>query len=278
MKEFFREAIRQALLRFAPRTLCRIMAKRIGYPDIEMRLIPTLCDASGISIDVGAAGGRYTYLLLVQGSRCMSFEPRPEAADRMRENLSRHPGAQVEVVALSDRSGTTTLRILKEDLGRSTIDPHNRLEARGAVEEITVPIRPLSSYTFDGPVQFIKVDVEGHESEVLQGAWELLSRDHPSLIIEIEDRHRKGALAEVPTSLAELGYQGFFVWEGRIKSLIEFEADSHQASSRLTNRDKYVNNFIFAADTKKVATLNRMMETGTDIRHLPPRRRAPKPF
>ena len=46
------------------------------------------------------------------------------------------------------------------------------------------------------PVGFIKVDVEGHEEEVIDGGFRVIARDHPVLLIEIEERHRHGALPQ----------------------------------------------------------------------------------
>jgi hypothetical protein len=100
----------------------------------------------------------------------------------------------------------------RNDIGYSTIEPSNRLDdkvdmSRG-IDSVSVETRRLDAMDI-GPVGFIKIDVEGHEQEVLEGASATLERDQPSLLIEVEERHRAGAVAGVVGLLTSLGYQAF---------------------------------------------------------------------
>ena len=78
---------------------------------------------------------------------------------------------RVEAVALSDVQGGANLRILEEDVGRSTIEPENTLEdPDGSIRsETTVAVRRLDDYDLES-VGFIKIDVEGHEVWIYVGA------------------------------------------------------------------------------------------------------------
>ena len=60
------------------------------------------------------------------------------------------------------------------------------------------------------PVGFIKIDVEGHEEAVLMGGATLLERDRPTALIEIEERHKAGAIDAITERMNGLGYRGFF--------------------------------------------------------------------
>src|SRR5215471_3121033 len=53
----------------------RFRAWRIGYFDVELRLLPYLCDRNMASIDVGASAGSYTVHLLNHSAKCYAFEP-----------------------------------------------------------------------------------------------------------------------------------------------------------------------------------------------------------
>ena len=57
-----------------------------------------------------------------------------------------------------------------------------------------------------GDIGFVKIDVEGHELDVLAGLWGLLAKCLPNLLIEVGGAERGGSLAEVRGRLDPLGY------------------------------------------------------------------------
>jgi FkbM family methyltransferase len=232
----------------------RFLAWRIGYFDLELQLLHYLCDRAKVSIDVGASIGSYTVHLLNHSRKCYAFEPRPDSAAYLVDRLAArsNPRLRVEAVALSDHSGIAQLRVLLNDLGRSSIEKENPVEQLGVVEVLKVPMRRLDDYDAIEPVGCIKIDVEGHEDAVLRGAKRLLFRDHPSLLIEIEERHKRHSISTVNAFLRDLGYQGFFFRRNRLNPIESFRAEEHQdisnAVSNVNREDKYVNNFLFFAN------------------------------
>jgi hypothetical protein len=79
----------------------------------------------------------------------------------------------------------------------------------GAYQVRHVPVKRLDDFSFDR-VGFIKIDVEGHELSVLKGARELLQRDKPNLLIEIDlTGHSEEGFNEVFNFLYALGYESF---------------------------------------------------------------------
>jgi FkbM family methyltransferase len=227
----------------------RALAWRMGLPDPEVRLFPYLCDRTRVSIDVGASIGAYTVHLLNHSRKCWAFEPRRDGAAHLVQRLGANPRLRVETVALSDRAGTAQLRIPTAEKGRSSIERANAVEQLGQVEVVAVPMRRLDDYDDIGPVGCIKIDVEGHEDAVLRGARQTLLRDRPSLILEIEERHKRHAVSTVRSLLGELGYQGFFFRRGHLNPMETFRPEKHQDVANIegpgTNRDEYVNNFVF---------------------------------
>jgi FkbM family methyltransferase len=175
-----------------------------------------------------------------------------------------NPRLRVEAVALSDHTGDAQLRVLLNDPGRSSIEKANPVERLGAVELLTVPTRRLDDYDAIEPVGCIKIDVEGHEDAVLRGARRILLRDYPSLIIEIEERHKRHSVSTVNGFLAELGYQGFFFRDDRLNPIESFRAEEHQDIANIVNNinreNKYVNNFLFFA-SKSLAKVRHLRRT-----------------
>jgi hypothetical protein len=65
-----------------------------------------------------------------------------------------------------------------------------------------VRIRPLDHWNLSG-VAFVKIDVEGHELEVLRGAEQTLRRNRATILVEVKPPNR----AAVADFLAGLGYE-----------------------------------------------------------------------
>jgi FkbM family methyltransferase len=222
----------------------------------ELGLAGLLCSSDAIAIDVGASDGAYTIHLAERAKRVIAFEAQPRQAARL-EAMARANSLSVEVepVALSDHSGSVTLRIPRDDLGRATIEGMNGLDDLTDVEQIEVRTRRLDDYQLDA-VGFIKIDVEGHELAVLRGGEQTLRRCAPVLLVELEDRHHPHAVAEATSFLEGLGYLGYFLTDAGLQSIDEFDPAVHQAKSPTypdyaeTGRT-YFNNFLFCTPQRE---------------------------
>lgn len=232
---------------------------RRGYSEPELRLLPYLCDKSKISVDIGASGGLYTAHMLKYSKSCYAFEPQLKKALYLEKLLSglKIP-LYVEPVALSNKTGKVNMKVFTNDLGRSTIEDKNQIEKLGNVEIISVPVKRLDDYEFE-KTGCIKIDVEGHEESVLRGAKRILTQDHPSLIIEIEERHKPGTFKAVSSFLEELGYKGFFYYNNHLEMINSFKVNSHQNIENKIKGEIYINNFLFVTD-KNLSKLQHLIK------------------
>ncbi len=106
-------------------------------------------------------------------------------------------------------------------------------------------MRRLDDFDFDD-VDLIKIDVEGHEAKVIEGAEKTIRRTTPVLIVEIEQRHLNRPMEEVLDQIVELGYAGFFMKNGQLVSTNDFSFGVHQEPYLHQLDDpNYVNNFFF---------------------------------
>lgn len=223
----------------------------------EYRLLPILCDPTRISIDVGAAWGGYTYHMRRYSRDVIAIEPNRAAQRQFRANLGTRQ-ALLEC-ALSDQPGRAQLRVPKisgdyqSDL--STIESANTFSSETEVYD--VELKTLDQIAPNG-IGFIKIDVEGHELAVLKGGGATLKTDLPAMVIELEERHRPGALKSVVSFLANLGYVCHFLHKGKLKPVSEFVQSSFQQPSGTPDRT-YINNFIFTAD-ERTRKLRRVFE------------------
>ena len=203
-------------------------------------------------MDVGAADGTYLAYLLLYSARVVAFEPRPQAAARLRAHFGATALAQLEEVALSDAGGTAEIRIPAQRPMLSTIAGCNLLEGASDVGMHTVRCARLDDYQLE-PVGFIKIDVEGHERAVLEGARETFRKYQPIALVEAEERHSAGSVPGVARFFEDQGYHGYFLLEGRLHPIAAFDAATHQSVSHRPNGRRiglYINNFLFIPRTR----------------------------
>lgn len=232
----------------------KVRGLRRNVSEYELQIAPLLCNIRKISVDIGASLGSYSVNICTHSANCIAFEPRPAQAVRLREMVTAAGlHIQVEAIALSDSAGLARLRILTKDLGRSTIESANTLEdPEGSPQtSILVPKMRLDDYELR-EVGFIKIDVEGHELAVLQGAQNTIRASMPNLLIEIEERHRPGAIKDVSAFLTDFGYEGSFILDGEVVPLARFDKSVHQDPANIggwkedwERHGVYVNNFFF---------------------------------
>jgi FkbM family methyltransferase len=156
--------------------------------DPTVQLTRILVGGGQTMLDIGANAGFHALTAALFYRRVHAFEPTPATADRLERNVafSRLPNVEVERIGLSDRDGTARFAVRPGHCGGNRITEGEP----GAVE---VPIRRLDGMLGERPfgmVDLIKIDVEGHECEVLAGAVELVARDRPRLFVEFNDAER----------------------------------------------------------------------------------------
>jgi FkbM family methyltransferase len=257
-----RETLRLGWIRFHPPSYWRYYVWKRGLAEPEIALLPALCTRDGVSLDIGANIGLYSNALLAVSGRCIAFEPLPPMAALLKKGFRRAGERfRVERVALSDRPGTATLRMPKGDFGYTTMEPDNALEGKVDTKKLVtfdVETRQLDDYALDD-VRFVKIDVEGHEESVLRGGRETLRRCRPSVLVEVEECHKAGAVAAVEGFMRGLGYECFFLEEGRLRRFAEFDLARHQDKAAPAS---YVRNFLFLCDDAR----SRVEETLAGLR------------
>lgn len=150
----------------------------------------------GLIIDVGANTGFYTMLAAAASARnrILAFEPVPEIIDLLHRNVLAN-GLQDRIrlirCALSNRNGSGTLHMPTDEHG--LIETSASLEADFKATHavpLTVLCRTLDRVMarpalFRQRVRLIKIDAEGHDAAVLEGARWTIWRDRPIIFVEI---------------------------------------------------------------------------------------------
>ncbi|AXK81208.1 FkbM family methyltransferase [Pseudolabrys taiwanensis] len=246
-----RSQLKQAVTALAPSLWVswRLM-NRPRSAERELSRLKNLVSRGDTAIDVGANLGLYTRTLAGLAARVHAFEPSPDMATMLRRTSARN--VTIHEVALSDGEGNAALRIPRAGdhltHGLASLEP-------GAVGGQDVVVTDVSRKRLDSmidePVNFVKVDVEGHELNVLRGATALIAHHRPVFLVEAEDRHRPGATHSIFSFFRERAYDGFYLQDHDVMDIAAFDpaidqdekvllADGGRADGR-----HYINNFFF---------------------------------
>jgi FkbM family methyltransferase len=217
----------------------------------EIGFLDGIIPNGAVTVDVGANFGRYTRELSRLSRRVHAFEPSPKLAELLRRTTASN--VSVHEIALSDRIGDADLFIPQDR--EEPIYGLASLEPRQTSSEQEIVSTKVSTARLDAVVQekvaFVKIDVEGHELNVLNGAVELLEHSQPVFLVEAEERHRAQATRLLFEFFAQRSYRGFFIRSGRVSPVQEFRVDELQDERVLLpdggrqNGKAYVNNFFF---------------------------------
>jgi FkbM family methyltransferase len=179
--------------------------------------------AGGVAYDIGANEGSHTLALRRRtgaAGRVYAFEPEPGCFARLARvvALNRLANVAVFAVALSDETGVGRLALPADGAAAelaATIDPDLRamIGDDGTAAEIEVPMIRLDEWIREmelAPPDFMKIDVEGLEVAVLDGAADTIAAARPTLFVEIHGADAPGKTAHaagVLDRLAPLGYR-----------------------------------------------------------------------
>jgi FkbM family methyltransferase len=187
----------------------------------EMILLDSLTRSHKTAVDIGANRGYYSYLMSKTFDLVEAFEPNPGVVQSLRDYNA--PNVHINLLAVSSKPGEATLYIPIIDgveyTGWASFDKAN-LPHRASFRELDVATVTLDSLGLP-EVSLIKIDVEGHEIDVLSGARETIHTYRPVLIIETRPANRQA----VASFFAELQYQALLAEGREVRPLLNGIAD-----------------------------------------------------
>ena len=162
--------------------------------------------------DIGANIGFYTCLLasrVEEGGAVVAFEPALRTCGYLRENVSLNRFTNVTVVnkGLGDKAEQRSLYYSEARLAEGTA---SLKYANGQSASERVTLDTIDNLTRELPVpDFIKIDVEGYQLEVLRGGEHCLKTHAPLLMAELKDvgETNRTLFGEIENYVADLGYQ-----------------------------------------------------------------------
>lgn len=174
-----------ALMRCYPHSRAASAMLYCRLPEWDtMRFVLDYLRPGDVFVDVGANVGSYTLLAgQLAGVRVVAFEPASSTYSKLAENVRLNPRMDVVLHRYAVGDVDADVFITR---GRDTT---NQVTSQVADGVLTEPVRMvrLDTVLSDIEVAVVKIDVEGYEPGVLAGAWELVRRCNPALIVERND-------------------------------------------------------------------------------------------
>jgi len=197
---------------------------------LEERFLKTL-DFSGQTIyDVGANEGLFSIFFsraVGENGKTIIFEPHPENCSRILENLKLNKMSNVELrpIGLGKEKGKDFLTFPDHDLARGTAvkEIRNKILGEKGAKTVEIEIDSLDDQVqYLPPPDFIKIDVEGMELDVLLGMQDTIKIYKPRLLIEIHGtgRGQQSKIENAQRVIEFLNQKGYSIYHIETGSVI----------------------------------------------------------
>jgi len=153
-----------------------------GYERRHQQLLANLLRPGNVFFDIGAHVGFYSLLAsrrVGSGGRVVAFEPSPRNVGYLKRHVALNEADNVEIVEAAvsssnglvrfDASGDSSMGQVRDDAG--TPVPSVSLDAWADEHDVHPSV--------------MKIDVEGHEPRVLQGATRILTESRPAIVLSV---------------------------------------------------------------------------------------------
>lgn len=217
----------------------------------ELKIVTRLIKRDSICLDIGGNIGNFAYHLCKScpDGLVISFEPRSDLFNRLKNNLKKFSNFKAHHLALSDKDCNLEIS-LDPSHGNSTVE--NVPSVAGLRRE---KIQGLSLDNFlenelYSNIDFIKIDVEGHEAKVLKGASKTVQKFRPIILCESENKH----LLPLGTSVQEVlkhfmldfKYNCFYYMNGNLHPYNERIVPA----SKMSKEYQYIYNWLLIPEEK----------------------------
>lgn len=173
-----------------------------GAESRETEFLRSLDFTCKVVYDVGAFHGLMTLFFAARASQVIAFEPVRQNRERLADNVRLNRLANVSICkkAIGEACGTSGIEWDALTPGAARLVYGHGTEVSTIDREVAAGLcRP----------DFIKIDTEGFEAQVIRGAAETLQAHHPELFLEVHGQtiaEKKTNATEIVSLLRELGY------------------------------------------------------------------------
>lgn len=169
-----------------------------------------------VVLDVGANIGYYTVMLsklVGNEGRVIAFEPTRHFGNVLKANIEANQLTNISIIdyGLSNRNCDVDI-----DIGISSATIHSSNYYDSIINHERISMKTLDNFVSEhniSRIDFIKIDVDGHEPYVFDGAWAVLETFDPLILFEVSHLHYMKAginVCEFYKKLKEEGYRIYY--------------------------------------------------------------------
>lgn len=172
--------------------------KGMLYEREELDIIRRNCGNSKVFFDIGSNVGNHAlfFVKVLRATSVVVFEANPRTADILKlnirlNNVSNTINQSHLSIGLGSKIGRSTIFYpQRNNIGASKLVPQNTTTA----DEESIPVVPLDHLNIITPPDFIKIDVEGMEMDVLSGARNFINAYRPIIFVEVDTKNSEAFL------------------------------------------------------------------------------------
>tara|TARA_B110000008_G_C16967000_1_gene562461 strand:+ start:690 stop:1493 length:804 start_codon:yes stop_codon:yes gene_type:complete len=231
--------------------------------EIEILVLKSLIKKNFICFDIGCCHGSYARLLTKLSKQVYAFEPEKENFNYLKDVMNQK-NLKIYNLAISDKEKISKLYIPKinhkkntgmSSLLQNTNNENFKLNKYNGLVSQKVKTITLDSFVKKNRIKkidFIKIDVEGHELQVLKKATNVLKKNRPILMIEILNDKKKD-YKKVFKLMRKLNYLSYYLNRKNLKlnKCTYNDMNKFQSKQKLLLKNKnffdqnYIQNFFF---------------------------------
>lgn len=184
------------------------------YGELDTKIIREEIHEGDIVIDVGANIGYYTLIfaqLVGSSGKVFAFEPESKNFEILKKNIeiNNYQNIVAEQKIVSDKSGIVKLFIAEHGIVGHRINQQKSSQKFIEVESIILD-NYIKKLNLDNKINFIKIDVEGSEPKVLEGAKEIMQKSNQLKIFTEFNREAVEEYGIEPKEMIDLFYRNGF--------------------------------------------------------------------
>jgi len=176
-----------------------------NYEIKHWNLVVQHIHSTRIALDIGAHVGIWSLRMARIFDKVYAFEPISKHIECYKKNLDSYDNVSIHQIALSDKNDVKVMKELDFNSGSSTLEWKVKSKnTKHKQQFIDIETTTLDSFNITD-VDFIKMDVEGHEVSTIRGAEQTLLNNNPTVFIEVLHKELRNPYTGLD-ALRDLGY------------------------------------------------------------------------